>query len=53
MVAVSVAIIVIVLVIAIPVAVLVSAAIGAGVLGYLLKEDVDERYEGTEWVDLA
>jgi hypothetical protein len=46
-------IIVVVLVIAIPVAVLVSAAVGAGVLGWLLTEDVNERYEGTEWVDLA
>jgi threonine/homoserine/homoserine lactone efflux protein len=49
----SVVIIVVVLVIAIPVAVLVSAAVGAGVLGWLLTEDVNERHEGTEWVDLA
>jgi hypothetical protein len=49
----SVAVIVIVLVVAIPVAVLVSGAVGAAVLGWLAKSDVEDRYEGTEYVDMG
>ena len=49
----SVAIIVIVLVVAIPVGVLVSGAVAAAVLGWLAKSDVEERFEGTEYVDMG
>lgn len=49
----SVVIIVIVLVVAIPVAVLVSGAVGAALLGWLAKSDVEDRYEGTEYVDMG
>lgn len=49
----SVAIIVIVLVVAIPVGVLVSGAVAAAILGWLAKSDVEERYEGTEYVDMG
>lgn len=43
--------IVIVLVIAIPVAVLISGAIGAAVLGGVLKSDVDRSNEGSELLE--
>jgi hypothetical protein len=49
----SVAIIVIVLVVVIPVAVLVSGAIAAAVLGWLAKTDIEDRYEGTEYIDMG
>ena len=49
----SVAIIVIVLVVVIPVGVLVSGAVAAAVLGWLAKSDVEERYEGTEYIDMG
>lgn len=45
--------IVVVLVVVIPVLVLMSSAALAGVLGWLLKAEVDERYEGTEYLELA
>jgi hypothetical protein len=46
------AIIVVILVVAIPVAVLMSGAIGAGILGWLVKSDVDASHEGSELLDL-
>lgn len=49
----GVVIIVFILVIAVPVAVLVSAAAGAAILGYLLKTQVDESFEGTEYLELG
>jgi hypothetical protein len=49
----SVVIIVIVLVVAIPVAVLVSGAVAAAVLGWLATTDVEQRYEGTEYIDMG
>jgi hypothetical protein len=50
---VSVVIIVFVLVIAVPVGVLVSGAVGAALLGWLIKGDVDEVYEDTEYLELG
>lgn len=49
----GVAIIVIVLLIVIPVGVLVSGAAGAGILGWFLKDDIDERYEDSEYLELG
>lgn len=49
----SVAIIVIVLVVAIPVAVLMSGAIVSAILGWLAKTDAEDRYEGTEYIDMG
>jgi hypothetical protein len=49
----GVVLIVVVLVIAIPVAVLVSGAVLAGVLGFLLTEDVASRFEGSEELALG
>lgn len=46
------AIIVVVLVIAIPVAVLMSGAVGAGILGWFLRTDVETTHEGSELVDI-
>jgi hypothetical protein len=46
------AIIVVVLVVAIPVAVLMSGAVGAAILGWLVKTDVDASHEGSELLDL-
>jgi len=43
--------IVIVLVIALPVAVLMSGAIGAALLGGVLKSDVDRSHEGSELLE--
>jgi hypothetical protein len=50
---VSVVIIVFVLLVVIPVGVLVSCAALAGVLGWLLKDDAETAYEGTEYVELG
>jgi hypothetical protein len=44
--------IVVVLVIGIPVGFLMSGAVGAGLLGLALKSDADDRYEGSELIDL-
>jgi hypothetical protein len=45
--------IVVILVLVIPVLVLMSCAALAAVLGWLLKTEVDERYQGTEYLELA
>jgi hypothetical protein len=50
---VSVAIIVLVLVVVVPVGVLVSGAVGAALLGWFLKADIDEAYEGTEHLEMG
>ncbi|HEX6419438.1 MAG TPA: hypothetical protein VFZ77_13140 [Acidimicrobiales bacterium] len=44
--------IVLVLVVVIPVAVLMSGAVGAALIGWTLKEDAEERHEGSELVAL-
>jgi hypothetical protein len=49
----SVAVIVIILVVVIPVAVIMTGAIAAAILGWLAKSDVEERYEGTEYIDMG
>ncbi len=49
----SVAVIVIILVVAIPVAVIMTGAIAAAILGWLAKSDVEERYEGTEYIEMG
>ncbi len=46
------AIIVFVLVIFIPVSVLMSGSIGAGLIGYFLKNEADANHEGSELIDL-
>lgn len=48
----GVAIIVVVLLVAIPVGVLMSGGIGAAVIGWVLREDVDSRHEDSELLDL-
>jgi hypothetical protein len=45
--------IVIVLVIAIPVAVLISSTLIAGIIGWVIKDEVDAEYEGTEFLELG
>ncbi len=45
--------IVIVLVIAIPVAVLMSSTLIAGIIGWVIKDEVAAEYEGTELLDLG
>ena len=42
----------VVLVIGIPVGVIMSGAVGAGLFGWALKSDADDRYEGSELIDL-
>jgi hypothetical protein len=44
-------IIVFVLVIGLPVATLIGGLVGAAGLGWLLKDDVDARYEGSELLE--
>ena len=46
------AIMVVVLVIAIPVGVLMSGAVGAWIIGHVLRSDADVRHEGSELIDL-
>jgi hypothetical protein len=50
---VSVVIIVFVLVVAIPVGVLITGGVVAAILGWLAKSDAEQRYEGTEYVDMG
>jgi hypothetical protein len=40
------------IVVAIPVAVLMSGAVASMILGWFLKDDAEERYEGSELIDL-
>ncbi len=47
------AIIIFVLLVFIPVSVMMTGGIVAAILGYFIKEDVDEDYEGTEYIELA
>ena len=49
----GVVIMIVLLVVVIPVAVVMSCALIAAVLGWLLKTDVEEQNEGTEYVDLG
>lgn len=44
-------IIVAVLVVALPVAVLMSGGIAAGLLGFLVNDDVDRSHEGSELLE--
>lgn len=44
-------IILIVLVVAIPVGVLISGGIASGLLGYVLKTEVDKAHEGSELLE--
>jgi hypothetical protein len=44
---------IIVLLVVFPVLVLMSGAIGAALIGWLLKTDRDDAYEGTEYLALA
>ncbi len=46
------AIIVFVLLIAIPVSVLMSGSIGAGIIGWFLRDNADKAHEGSELIDL-
>ena len=45
-------IVAIIIVIVIPVSLMMSGAVVAGLLGWSLKDDAAERYEGSELVDL-
>ena len=47
------AIIVVTLLVLIPVGVMVSGGVLAGILGFFAKKDVDEEYEGTEYIELS
>ena len=44
---------IVVLVIVMPVGILMSGAIGASVLGGLLKRDADDRHEGSELLEVS
>lgn len=46
------AIIVVVLLVVIPVGVLMSGGIGAAVIGWVLRDDVDSRNQDSELLDL-
>ena len=46
------AIIAVVLLIVIPVGVMMSGAFGAMIIGWVLRNDVDTRHEGSELLDL-
>ena len=47
------AIIVFILLVFIPVSVMMTGGILAGVLGYFIEDDVDQDFEGTEYLELA
>lgn len=42
----------VIIVVAIPVGLSLSGAVAAGILGWTLKTDADDRHEGSELVDL-
>lgn len=44
--------VIIAIVIAIPVSVMLSGAALSAVLGWFLKDDAEDRYEGSELIDL-
>tara|TARA_Y100001960_G_C14153580_1_gene577264 strand:+ start:372 stop:530 length:159 start_codon:yes stop_codon:yes gene_type:complete len=44
---------IVLLVVVLPVTILISGALLAGILGGLLKKDVDTVYEGSELLDLG
>ena len=46
-------IIVVVLLVIIPVGVLVTGGVVSALLGTFAKDDVEEAWEGTEWVELG
>ena len=48
----AVAIILVVLLVVIPVGVLMSGGAAAGILGWFLKDDIEEQYEGSELLEL-
>lgn len=45
--------IIVVVLLVIPVAVMMTGAIVASLLGYFLKKDVDDDFEGTEYIQLS
>jgi hypothetical protein len=45
-------VVIVAIVIAIPVAVLMSGAAASGILGYFLKTDAEDRFKGSELLDL-
>ena len=45
--------IILVIVVAIPIGVFISGGVFAGILGHFLKQDVEDEYAGTEYVDLS
>jgi hypothetical protein len=45
-------IVAVVIVVAIPVGLMMSGAVASGVIGWALKQDADERHEGSELIDL-
>ena len=42
-----------ILLVFIPVSVMMTGGAVAALIGYVLKKDVDEEYEGTEYIELA
>jgi hypothetical protein len=44
--------VIIAIVVFIPVSVMMSGAAVSGVMGWLLKDDAEDRYEGSELIDL-
>ncbi|HVN51358.1 MAG TPA: hypothetical protein VMT43_07995 [Acidimicrobiales bacterium] len=47
------AIVIVVVLLLIPVAVILTGALAAAALGWLVKEDVDQEYVGTEHLELG
>ena len=45
-------VIIIAIVVFIPVSIMMSGAAVSGIMGWLLKDDAEDRYEGSELVDL-
>ncbi len=46
-------VVMIVILVLFPVAVLMTGAAGAAIIGWLLKKDRDDAYEGTEYLELS
>ncbi len=41
------------LVVVVPVAIIMSGLVASGLLGWVIKRDVDRRHDGTELLDLS
>ena len=47
------AVIIVVVLLVLPVVIIMTGALGAGIIGWFVKNDVDDEFEGTEFLELG